>query len=134
MLPWWTHEIVIVGILIGAFLIIFCMSKSPVSYWICTVGLSTEDAVNWFSSRYGGYTRLLGGAVQSAQFKKTRGNLLIHIVYGCVKGSGWVGLAIWPTRKVKYDIGGVLPVELLNEQERRQITRNTKPKERGDTP
>ena len=68
----------------------FCMSKAPISYWICTLPLSVAEARDWFGRQYGGYSRLLEQAWNSSYFTGPGCEVLVHIVYGRTGMTSWV--------------------------------------------
>jgi hypothetical protein len=98
----------------------FAISKSHVTYQVCTEKLSMEDAKQWFVKAYGGYTKLLDNILKSEQFRKTNSKLLIHIVYGSTQTGAWVNMTILPVGRIKNDIGAVLPIELLTNPEKQE--------------
>ena len=95
----------------------FCFSRTPVSYWICTVPYSVIDAKTWFGNAYGGYSKLLERAWNSEHFKQFDCEVLVHVVFGRASGETWVNLAIFPVGTQRFGIKAVLPVDLLTEAE-----------------
>ena len=97
----------------------FAMSQTPVSYWICTVALTMDDAKSWFERRYGGYIRLLNEAMDSVLFRSSHCEVLVHIVFGRSKQGGWVNMSISPLSSSRFGFIPIFPVELLTEGEKR---------------
>ncbi len=98
----------------------FCISKPPVSYWICTIGLSIGDAKKWFGKVYGGYSKLLERAWSSDHFRGPGCEVLVHIVYGRAKKADWVNMTIFPIGRERFGFKPILPIDLLNETEKVQ--------------
>lgn len=97
----------------------FCMSRAPISYWICTLALTVEGAKDWFGKAYGGYFKLLERAWNSDYFRDPGCEVLVHIVYGRKNGSGWVNMTIFPVGSARFGIKPILPMDLLTEAEKR---------------
>lgn len=97
----------------------FCVSKPPVSYWICTLALSINDAKSWFGRAYGGYSKLLERAWNSTHFRGPGCEVLVHIVYGQTKDTRWVNMAIFPVDSHQFSMKPILPVDLLTDGEMR---------------
>jgi hypothetical protein len=97
----------------------FCISRAPVSYWICTLALSINEAKRWFGTAYGGYSKLLERAWNSDHFRGPGCEVLVHIVYGRVRRTGWVNMTIFPVGSPRFGIKPILPLDLLTEAEKR---------------
>jgi len=95
------------------------ITKSPISYWVCTLPYSMDDAKSWFVRRYGGYTRLLGGALGSDHFRVPRCKVLVHIVYGKTETGEWVHMTVLPADARRFGMDPILPIELLADEEKR---------------
>lgn len=96
----------------------FCVSKEPISYWICTLPYSISEAKRWFMKAYGGYSKLLESAWNSDYFRGPGCEVLIHIVYGRTGKEGWINMTIFPVGSKRFGIKPILPVDLLTDSER----------------
>lgn len=101
----------------------FCVTKSPISYWICTLALSIDGARSWFMRSYGGYSKLLERAWNSDHYRVPNCEVLVHIVYGRTGATGWVNMTIFPVSShgfvSRFGIKPILPSDLLTEAEKR---------------
>lgn len=92
-------------------------SKAPVSFCICTIPFPRQTARQWFLGTYGGYFKLLGRIIGSDDFQQSECKVLVHIVFGAGTDN-WVTLTILFLDKVKFPFNGVVPPELLTQEER----------------
>ncbi len=94
------------------------MSKSPVSYWICTLPYSVTEAKNWFGEAYGGYSKLLENAWGSDHFVSANCEVLVHIVFSQTVDGVWLNMTIFPINSQQFSFQPILPIDLLTDQEK----------------
>jgi pSer/pThr/pTyr-binding forkhead associated (FHA) protein/Mg-chelatase subunit ChlD len=98
-------------------------TASSIRYLICAVPDSPEGARDRFGSAYGGFTRLLTGALQDETFRRERCAILAVLTFGRSQhedAEPWVSLSIVPDDGQEPQID-LLSYEFLTEEERREI-------------
>jgi pSer/pThr/pTyr-binding forkhead associated (FHA) protein/uncharacterized protein YegL len=104
-------------------------TASAIRYLICAVPDFPEGARERFGSAYGGFTRLLTGALQDESFLRQRCEILAVLTFGRAQdqeSEPWVSLSIVPDEGQEPQID-LLSYEFLTDEELREIEPEVSP-------
>jgi hypothetical protein len=94
--------------------------RPPLYFQVSTVVSTIDRAVDWFTRRHGGYTKILEQAWSSPLFRNSGCSIVCHVVYGHTGEEVWVHMALCPIGEASPIDHWVVPIEFLNDEERRQ--------------
>jgi Mg-chelatase subunit ChlD len=93
--------------------------KGQAFYVICTLPVSIANAAQWFSTRYGGFTKFVYKWLASDAYDVTACDVFCLITFGLDKGH-WVSMTIAPTHETEGAVE-IMSVDFLTDAEKASL-------------
>lgn len=93
--------------------------KGNAFYVVCTLPVSASDAVEWFGSEYGGFTRFISKWIKSDGYDVTACDQFCVITFG-MEGRPWVSMTVVPTHDDP-DPVEIMSVNFLSDAEKAEL-------------
>lgn len=93
--------------------------KGNAFYVVCTLPVSASDAVEWFGSEYGGFTRFISKWIKSDGYDVTACDQFCVITFG-MEGTPWVSMTVVPTHDDP-DPVEIMSVNFLSDAEKADL-------------
>lgn len=97
------------------------LSRSPVSYVVCTVPVAPSECASWYEHRFGGYLKVLEGCWNSNNYRAAGAEVLCHVTYGLSGEDAWINVSIFPIRSTQFNFQPVLATDLLSSAEKAEL-------------
>lgn len=94
--------------------------KGQAFYVVCTLPVAIAHAAQWFSERYGGFTKFVHKWLRSEAYDVTACDVFCMITFGCDQGH-WVSMTIVPTHEAE-DSVEIMSVDFLTDAEKASLS------------